>query len=364
MKHSQNVVCTIVAKNYLSFARTLFQSIRASNPDLQCYGLIVDDWQGFIDPAQEPFTVVSIGDIGIPGAREMAFKYDVTELSTAVKPFLLDHLLKQGFDRALYLDPDILVTNSLSELLAKLDGADFLVTPHLDVDYPDDAFMPNDKFIMLAGIYNLGFFGLRKSDNAFSFLDWWKHKLLTKCVAAPTTGYFVDQRFIDLAFGLFPGFEVVREPGYNAAYWNIHGRTISRENGRWRCNRGPLFFYHFSGYNPQRPASISKYINRYSLETRPDLRPLFEEYRTRLLENGYEATSAWPYSYASYSTGEKIDYLERQTFRDTNEESVKSRDPFTSATVMKKAASRSPHAMSVKSATRIYLGAIRQALFR
>ena len=94
------------------------------------------------------------------------------------------------------------------------------------------------------------------------------------------------------------------------------------------------------------------------------MRPLFEEYRTQLLANGYETTSAWPYTYASYSTGETIDYHERETFRDTSEESVRSRDPFTSATVIKKAASRSPHVMSVKSATKIYLGAIRQALFR
>jgi hypothetical protein len=364
MNDSKNVVCTIVAKNYLSFARTLFQSIRATNPGLACYGLVVDEWKGFVEPAEEPFTLLSIEELNVPDAREMAFRYDVTELSTALKPFLLDHLLQQGFDHALYLDPDIIVTNRLDALFAKLDTADFLVTPHLDVDYPDDGFLPDDKFILLAGIYNLGFFGIRKSPNAFAFLEWWKHKLLTKCVAAPTKGYFVDQRFIDLALGLFPGFEVIREPGYNAAYWNIHGRTISREDGRWCCNGGPLHFYHFSGYSPKRPESISKYINRFTLETRPDLRPLFDEYRTRLLENGYEKTSAWPYSYASYATGEKIDYTERQTFRDTNDATVRSRDPFTSATLLKKAASRSPHGMSVKSATKIYLGAIRQALFR
>jgi hypothetical protein len=364
MSEPKKVICTIVAKNYLSFARTLFHSIRATNPGVACYGLLVDGWENFVDPAQEPFHILSLPDLAIAEAREMAFKYDVTELSTAVKPFLLEWLLRKGFDRALYLDPDIMVTGDLSALFAKLDHADFLVTPHLDVDYPDDNFLPDDKFILLAGIYNLGFFGVRKSPNAAKFLAWWKHKLLTKCVAAPAKGYFVDQRFIDLALGLFPGFDVVREPGYNAAYWNIHGRTISRENDQWRCNGGPLYFYHFSGYSPKRPDSISKYINRYTLATRPDLRPLFEEYRTQLLANGYDTTSTWPYSYASYATGEQIDYAERQTFRDTNEESVRSRDPFSSATVLKKAASRSPHRLTVKSATKIYLGAIRQALFR
>ena len=157
-------VCTIIAKNYVSFARTLFQSLRRQHPDIRCYALLVDDWKDFVKPADEPFEIISVSDISVPDATNMAFKYDVTEFSTAVKPFLLEYLfVKKGLETLLYLDPDILVTGSLEKLFKALDEHDFLLTPHLDKDYPEDGLLPDDRHILISGVFNLGFFGIRKS---------------------------------------------------------------------------------------------------------------------------------------------------------------------------------------------------------
>jgi len=43
-----------------------------------------------------------------------------------------------------------------------------------------------------------------------------------------------------------------------------------------------------SSYHPQEPNALSRHANRYQLSDRPDLQPLFAEYRARLIENGYE----------------------------------------------------------------------------
>jgi hypothetical protein len=48
-------VCTIVAKNYLAYARTLMKSLRLRHPDLALYVLFVDDVADFVDPRVEPF---------------------------------------------------------------------------------------------------------------------------------------------------------------------------------------------------------------------------------------------------------------------------------------------------------------------
>ena len=263
--------------------------------------------------------MLSLTDLVLPQPTpHFAFKYDITELSTAVKPFLLEHLLRsRRLDRILYLDPDILVTHPLDGLFAHLDSADFVLTPHVDQDYPEDGLAPGDGHILTSGIFNLGFFGIRASENSRSFLRWWQGKLADKCVIAHAHGYFVDQRFIDLAFTLFPGFFIEKDTGYNVAYWNLHSRRLSREEttGRWRCNAGPLYFFHFSNYKFEQPEAISGFLTRYRLNDRPDLAPLFSDYRRRLIENGYEQTRSWPYSYGSMRSGRPIPYFARSAYR-------------------------------------------------
>ena len=63
-------VCTIVAKNYLAYARTLVKSLRRSNPDLAAYVLFVDDIAGFVDPAAEAFPCLGLDDLELPRPRE------------------------------------------------------------------------------------------------------------------------------------------------------------------------------------------------------------------------------------------------------------------------------------------------------
>ena len=324
-------VCTIAAKNYISFARTLFLSLQKQHPDIRCYVLIIDDWKDFLKPADEPFEILSLSNISVPNVIEMAFKYNVTEFSTAVKPFLLEHLFVQkGFEKLLYLDPDILVTGSLDKLFNALDEHDFLITPHLDTDYPEDGLTPDDRHILISGVFNLGFLGIRKSQTSESFLKWWQQKLKTKCIIDHAVGYFVDQRFIDLAITLFPNFYIERDTGYNVAYWNLHSRYLSFEQNTWKCNGGPLYFFHFSSYKLEQPDLISCHASRFSLENRPDLKSLFNKYRRRLMENGYMETYQWPYSFGTFADGTKITYEMRSHYRTAVAKGIQVSDPFQS----------------------------------
>ena len=60
----------------------------------------MDDTEGYIDPSSEPFELVRTADLGIEDFEAMAARYDVLELSTAVKPWLLRHLLHdRGLER-------------------------------------------------------------------------------------------------------------------------------------------------------------------------------------------------------------------------------------------------------------------------
>src|SRR5258708_5893169 len=80
--------CTIIAKNYVAFARTLAQSFQSFHPGYRFYALVVDDFEGYIDPAGESFEIVKLSELNIPNLSGFRFKYDVKELCTAAKAHL------------------------------------------------------------------------------------------------------------------------------------------------------------------------------------------------------------------------------------------------------------------------------------
>jgi len=307
---------TIVAKNYIAYARTLCNSFLSHHPNGVFSVLVIDDIEGYIDPAKENFKILSLSSLHIPDLRDFCFKYNIIELATAVKPYVLKYLLDtHQINKILYLDPDIMVMNSLDNLYRTLDTSDIILTPHLDKDYPDDGHWPADHHIMLSGIFNLGFIGIRRNENTDRFLQWWQHKLYDKCTTDFTTGYFVDQKFVEYAFVLFPNISVINDTGYNVAYWNLHSRAITYRDNQWMCNDGKLYFYHFSDFKPERPQSISGRQTRHRLADMPDLGKLFSSYGDLLKANGYYQSKNWPYTYNKFTTTKEFQYVIMRSFR-------------------------------------------------
>ncbi len=330
-------ICTIIAKNYVAFARTLAQSFLSFHPDDKCYVLVVDEVEGYINSADECFEIVRLTDLEIPELRDFCFKYDVKELCTAVKAHLLEYLVREkSVSRLLYLDPDILITAPLVELYDKLDTDDIVLTPHLDTDYPDDDLMPDDGYILRAGQFNLGFIGINASENAQAFLNWWKPKLYKKCVVDVLNGYFVDQKFIDFVPTFFENVFIEKSVGYNVAYWNLHSRRVRDEYGAWKCNDGALYFFHFSGYNPQGDAittHIPDSLSRAQFSSRDDLGKLFAAYKEMLIKNGFNQVISWPYTFGYFKSGERVPDSLRVYYRSLPEKWRSFVDPFDSGTL-------------------------------
>lgn len=342
---SNRTLCTIIAKNYVAFARTLAQSFLARHQDGKVYVLIVDDFEGYIDPAEECFEILRLTDLHIPKLPEFCFKYNLKELCTAAKASFLEYLVNErSIKELVYLDPDILVTGSLDRIYERLATHDIILTPHLDTDYPDDDLLPDDAHILRAGQFNLGFIGINSSDNAKAFLDWWKAKLYEKCVVDVPHGYFVDQKFIDFVPLFFEQVWIEKDAGYNVAYWNLHSRQLSEANGAWKCSDGSLYFFHFSGYDPESSAissHIPDSVARHRFANRSDLKKLFTEYKELLLANGHAETSHWPYSFGCFTSGEGVPDRVRVYYRSLHSAERPSH-PFNSEELKQLAATESP----------------------
>ena len=77
---------------------------------------MIDDAEGYIDPAAEPFELVSVPQIGIDRYERMAALYNVLELSTAVDTGCSARSTSAGSSGLAYLDPDIRIFTPLTEI--------------------------------------------------------------------------------------------------------------------------------------------------------------------------------------------------------------------------------------------------------
>lgn len=316
--HTSTCVFTIASKNYLSQVRTLLASVRQHHPEVQTYLVLCDRVDGYFRPEQESFRTILAEHLGIERFADVAFKYNCLELNTAVKPFAIDKFFQEyGFDRVIYLDPDIVVYRRLEELFELLEHHDVVLTPHITDFLPDDGCLPDNIRILQTGTNNLGFVAMRHTERVATLVHWWGQQLYDHCRHAIAEGEFVDQKWMDLVLACVESAVLLRHPGYNVAYWNLAQRRISRDaDGEYLVNGEPLAFFHFSGFDPNCPAMISKHQTRLSWS---DLggagRALFQDYCHRLFAHGYRETIGWPYAYGAFGNGLPIPDCFRSFFR-------------------------------------------------
>jgi glycosyltransferase involved in cell wall biosynthesis len=307
--------CTIIARNYLPAARVLANSFREHHPDGNFSVLVVDDPDHTI--TDEPFQVLHLEDLGIEHdeALRMAAIYDVMELCTALKPWLLANRWENGASVAIYLDPDIRIYAPLTDLPPLAQDKGIVLIPHVTYPMLRDGLRTNEREILSAGIYNLGFIAV--SPSASDFLSFWKERLRRYCIDDRPNMCFVDQRWVDFVPGLFT-VHILQDPGYNVAYWNVDQRQLSLVDGKYLVNDVPLRFFHFSGYRPDTPYLLSKHQGeepRVLLSERPDLTQLCEQYRAELLANGYADFAAVEYGFNRLANGLEYDHRMRSIYR-------------------------------------------------
>jgi len=303
-------------------------SVRRWVPEALRIVILVDRVEGYFDPASEDFDVILSEDLNLPQSPWFHFKYTRLELSTAVKPYALEFLFHQyQLEHLVYLDSDAKIFSSMGPLLEMLRRDSIVLTPHL-TEPLDDQFHPTELDILRCGAYNLGFLALAASAETFRFLKWWQAKVYDQCVVDLARGLFVDQRWVDLVPGLFQGVRILREPGYNVAYWNLKHRRIKRTEDSYLVNGHRLFSFHFSGFDPENPSEFSRHQNRYRLADLGDARFPVLDYRDDLLAHGYSQCRNWPYAFGSFENGVPIPDIGRPLHHEAPEVAARIENPF------------------------------------
>ena len=287
---------TICSNNYLALAKTLAESWTATHPGARFVIGLVDAVQDSIDYIlPQGAALLPVADLQIEGFGALASKYNVTELCTAVKPRYLEWALAQpDGEKVFYVDPDIVFFRRMEEAERLLDSAAIVLTPHICSPLDGDL-GPNDYHLLRGGVFNLGFLGLARGKVASDLLRWWGQRMTKYAYRCDADGLFYDQVWMNYIPTFTDSYRVLRDLGYNVANWNLHERAISERDGQfWVNDHVPLTFFHFSNYRLETPETIASYNHRVSFGNRPDVKPLFDLYRERVLAHGHSSVTGVP----------------------------------------------------------------------
>ena len=279
----------VITSDYLPWARVTASSFAAHNPGVRFVVLVADEPSPMQLRDHEPFELARLADVGLDGPEGdwMRLIYDGLELSCALKPWLLRLLLADA-QAALYLDADLFVCGSLSEVAALARRESVVLSPH-SLQPRTSPGLPDDDHLLRIGQFNGGFVAVGQGGR--EFVDWWASRLARGCTgwdaAAPLR--FLDQRWLDLVVNYFPC-AIDRDPGANVARWNLFQRRLELAGDSYTADGRPLRFVHFSGFDPGDPTTLSRLQRPHpsiDIERSPALARLVGDYVEQLLLAGW-----------------------------------------------------------------------------
>lgn len=325
---------TIVAKNYIGLGQILGESLRRHNPDIDFSIFVSDEFEH--QPANLPKEIIIAKDVLSGISREqwldMAFKYDLTEFCTAIKPFCFEYIFSLGYDKAFYFDPDIYIFSDINTISDALDEHTMTLTPQIAGIHADYTGEHPEWAMNVNGIFNLGFCGIRNNACGMRVIKWWEERLRDQAFADRSVGQFTDQKWMDWT----PGFlgqqlYVQQSLGMNIAPWNYFERKISQDaDGRlsvsYRTDDMPqrsdrLVFVHFAGYdyNLLKKGIVSR-KRIEDLKEYNDLALANDIYRDAIVTHAdvFDSFIEQPYSYATFDNGVPIAAFHRRLYHGMN----------------------------------------------
>jgi hypothetical protein len=321
-------IFTSVTANYLPKAAALAQSIKRIHSDAVFHVVLCDRLPACPRATTADFdSIINVNDLPIDDRPSWIFKHRLVELCTGVKGTAFQYIAEKFHcERIYYFDPDIVVLGGLDDIDAALDRHSVVVTPHLCAPEIDEAAIVGNEISCLKhGVYNLGFLGVRMTEQGRRFLSWWSDRLRRFCYDEIATGLFTDQRWVDLAPALFDDIAILRDPRFNVATWNLtHRRATGRAPYEILINGRPLVFYHFSGLDSGDQQATLERDGRHS----PVLFELRDWYIARCAELGQRALSAIECVYDTFSNGEPITDSHRTLYRRCDDLIRAYPDPF------------------------------------
>lgn len=319
-------IFTITARNYLAIALTLGESVAKHHPEARfsiCVADGLEDVQAVqANPNHRLVDVPKMfaGDV----LEDLAFKYNITEYCTAVKPAIFRKIFGEEADTDLvyYMDPDTYLFDRLEAITGATPEKTLYLTPHLiDCRISDDH--PYQEYHHLwEGIFNLGFCAIRRTSSSDKIVDWWDARLREYCYADRNDGLHTDQKWMDYAPAFFTKeLEVVRNHGANAAHWNLAERPLTKVGNKYYAGPDGLVFFHFSGFD-FKGELLTKHApaEKQTVYLTAVVMELSHVYRAQVKANRFDDFIRIPYRFSAFDDGTPVTPTLRRLYRESKKD--------------------------------------------
>jgi hypothetical protein len=318
------IFCTVTTKQYIFLAINMAKSVKMANPDARVMMCLVEEDYSQVYRHLEHFDhVILAKELGFPNFYRHIFKHSGYEASGSFKAKLMHYALDKFKDENMFIfvDSDMKIFGPLNEIPQALQQHDIILSPHI-------LERGNNDGLYLAGIFNSGFFAIKRSEQSYHFLNWWADRIEKACFNEPEKGLFLEQKWLDHA-PVFFKIHVLKHPGYNVAWWNLHERKIELSNhGVYTVNGQPLKMFHFSGILKSEGNYIDFLNRRTGSEVGNPLGQLVHQYIKQLQNIGINFSKVVPWSYDFFINGKPIKMEARLAFRQNPQKFAHILNPF------------------------------------
>ncbi|HEX3058341.1 MAG TPA: glycosyl transferase, partial [Usitatibacter sp.] len=321
-------VFTSAAVNYLPKVRALCRSIRQHHPEAVIHFALADERPSWLTTQGEPFdSIVELPQLGIPEWRAWTFYHSIVELSTAIKPFVLKHLLaREDCSQVLYFDPDMVLFSRVDDILESLAPANVVLTPHQTTPESTKASVIDNEITSLrVGVFNLGFIGVRNTPEGRKFAEWWAQRCYDFCRAEVHYGLFTDQKWINFAPIFFDGVTILKSPRLNVATWNLTTRRMQGSVAEgFKVDGLPLAFYHFTGFD----SGAHRIMAIKNASGQPAVQELIAWYERETQPERDDPVVRTPWAFGQFQDGTKIEPQHRWLYRERRDLQLAFPDPY------------------------------------
>jgi hypothetical protein len=278
-------VFTVSSPNYLGYSISLFYSLIKYNNDVEFYIALFRPTE-IIDETKIPkeINIIYIDELGLDKhVSDFAKRYPINKVCMAFKPIVAQKILtlNKQIQNLVFFDSDILIYNTLTNIWNDLQNSNIILTPHLVTPLANDLEKMELRMLSRAGVFNTGFFAVKRSEEADEFLSWWFNKLTH-------FGLLGDQVWLNFAPTFF-NIKSSNNIGNNVAFYNLPNRKIkyNKSTNKYVINgKEELVFFHFIKHNPfnnQDKISSARLIQKnITFENLPELKPIFNDYKESL----------------------------------------------------------------------------------
>ncbi|MEH7014228.1 glycosyltransferase [Neobacillus niacini] len=239
--------CSTYSKDYIYKGLVLYNSLQKYDKDFHFFIICAQDEVKYLLEKIElsNATLISMKDIenddwelaNIKSTRND--KEYIWTSKASILLYLLNHFSE--LDHIIWLDGDTAFLSDPQPIFDEWGNYSVFLT--------EEQYKGKYEWLSkIYGVYNTGFMGFKRDQNALRCLQWFREKLIEWCFDKPEKGRWSDQMYVNDWVTRFDNVGVAGNLGINANLYISSQNTVTKEDDNLYINGDKLILFHYYGF--------------------------------------------------------------------------------------------------------------------